>query len=80
MNAEERSQEKLFKEWLTHCHRSLDKVTRFEKIGGKELQVELLNIKLGSHLAARYLGSIKEILLLNSGRGREAGRAPQLCV
>ena len=35
----ERTQEKLFKDWLTQCHRNLDKVTRFEKIGGKELQV-----------------------------------------
>lgn len=76
MNAEERSQEKLFKEWLTQCHRSLDKVTRFEKIGGKELQVELLNVKLGSHPAAQNLGIVKEIFLLNSGRGREAGGAP----
>lgn len=43
--AEERSQEKLFKDWLTQCHRSLDKVTRFEKIGGKEVQVRYPGIQ-----------------------------------
>jgi len=28
----------VFKDWITGCHRDLDKVTRFEKLAGPELQ------------------------------------------
>lgn len=37
--AEERVQDKLFKEWMTKCHSDLDKVIRFESLASDELQV-----------------------------------------
>ena len=37
--AEDRSQEKLFKEWITNCHANLDKEIRFERPASEELQV-----------------------------------------
>ena len=37
--AEDRSQERLFKEWITNCHANLDKEIRFERPASEELQV-----------------------------------------
>jgi hypothetical protein len=42
--AGERSQEKVFRDWITSCHKDLDKVTRFEKLAGPELQASLFSL------------------------------------
>lgn len=51
----ERAQEKLFKEWLTQCHRDLDKVTRFEKIAKTIIQVNQLLKSLTATRPHQYL-------------------------